>query len=340
MRIGERLLREGHVDAGQLENAARMQARFGGRIGTALVELGYVDVDVLSAALGRHLGVPAAVQRHFDAIDAQVVSLLPARAAEKFQAMPLGWSTKQVKSLIVAFVDPRDIGAIDQIQVVTRARVLACVAPEARIRAMHERHYGIKSKGAMSIAIEPSYDVSDSDAPPGPGAGAAVPAPPKSMSRLQLSMPPPSQAAIPVARDPITDACRRLDAVTTLEEACRVIVSALGASFRVGCVLVSRQGALRGFGGFAPGVAEHAFASLAVPPSLDANHLHAQVCTHLRCAPGIPIALPILVDDRVVSVVYAHGDRAVDDGTRAALDLLCDAAGRAYARLLRVRATG
>jgi hypothetical protein len=151
VRIGELLFREGAVFASQVEAALRMQSQYGGRLGSNLIELGYVDGDVVARALGRIRKVPAALQKHFDGIDRRAIARFPRKVAEKYGAMPLGYSTTQARTLIVAFVDPSQLAAIDEIQFLVGARVQAAVAPEVRIAKALEEHYGIPPKNGRPM---------------------------------------------------------------------------------------------------------------------------------------------------------------------------------------------
>ena len=52
MKLGTLLLRNAAISLTQLEAALRAQVIYGGRLGTNLVELGFVDLDALSMHLG------------------------------------------------------------------------------------------------------------------------------------------------------------------------------------------------------------------------------------------------------------------------------------------------
>jgi hypothetical protein len=47
------------------------------RLGTNLIELGYLDLDALSTALGRQHRMPAALARHFDKSDPELQGSSP-----------------------------------------------------------------------------------------------------------------------------------------------------------------------------------------------------------------------------------------------------------------------
>src|SRR4051794_10736411 len=115
MRLGEKLVHDHRITAEQLEVALRAQVIYGGRLGTNLVELGHIDLDTLSRALAELHGVPAALQKHFEQVagDQATVDLLPAPLAEKHYAVPLGLARLAGRQLVVAFMDPGNVGAID-----------------------------------------------------------------------------------------------------------------------------------------------------------------------------------------------------------------------------------
>ena len=56
--IGQLLIQSGRIDGWQLQSALAHQRRWGGRLGEALVGLGFVSEPVLLAELSRQLTVP------------------------------------------------------------------------------------------------------------------------------------------------------------------------------------------------------------------------------------------------------------------------------------------
>lgn len=413
MRIGELLLAEGSIRADQLEAGLRTQAQYGGRLGSVLVELGFLDLDVLAAALGKQLGVPAAMQKHFDLIDRAAVRLIPARTAAQREAVPLGWSTRHAKTLIVALADPRDLAAIDDLSVIVRARIQPCVAPEARIHAALSRFYDVRSPKGRFVAVDPTLAKVpvDSEPPSAAITPRAAPAtetratdpasgrtPPvaRSTARLLLSMPPPSipsstlggapspeppPASTARARSAPPDASSEepakypsLRPVLTLDEALATldfavdrdavgdaIADFLAMHFRVALVLIAKDGAALGWKGFAPFVDREVIESIAVPlgapsplslahdgrkpwlgaPPPEGAALMGRLYKLLRCEPPrTAVTVPVLVQGRVVNLVYGHGEPGgeLDPTAVDELQRVCVAAGDAYHRILRARA--
>src|SRR5437868_10074910 len=88
-RLGELLVETKLLTAEQVEHGLRAQVMWGGRLGTNLIELGHLDLDQLSSALGKLLKMPAALARHFEKADPAVQRLLSTEFAERYSAVPL-----------------------------------------------------------------------------------------------------------------------------------------------------------------------------------------------------------------------------------------------------------
>ena len=110
MRLGTMLLRDGRITQAQLDAAVAMQPKRGGRLGTILFEMGYIDADSLTAYLGLELGIPIATKAVLDRAKRAAVRLLTPELAERFLCVPL---VVQDRQLIAAVRDPHDLLALD-----------------------------------------------------------------------------------------------------------------------------------------------------------------------------------------------------------------------------------
>src|SRR3954464_6903123 len=110
VKLGTMLVREGVITPHQLEEALRTQVLYGGRLGTNLVELGYVDADAMTEWLGRTSGFPVATKALFDNAGPEALSLIPGEMAERFECFPL---RKDGRRLHLAMVSPADLAATD-----------------------------------------------------------------------------------------------------------------------------------------------------------------------------------------------------------------------------------
>jgi hypothetical protein len=146
VKLGDLLVSDGILTPQQVESALRAQVMWGGRLGTNLVELGFVDLDALSRALGRQHKLPAALARHFERGDRELQRLLSADVAEKFACVPLLRVGESGEDVVVAVVDPLatkpNAIVADEIGVAPD-RIIQSVAAELRIRYHLERVYAI-----------------------------------------------------------------------------------------------------------------------------------------------------------------------------------------------------
>src|SRR5258705_9050049 len=109
-RLGELLVAAGLLTVEQVEQALRAQVMWGGRLGTNLIELGYLDLDALSKALGRQHRLPPALARHFDKADRALQQKLSPDVAEKLSCVPLRrlGCLKMIAIATVAPLAPRE----------------------------------------------------------------------------------------------------------------------------------------------------------------------------------------------------------------------------------------
>lgn len=141
MKVGSMLVKERIISESQLEEALRNQVIFGGKVGTNLIELGYITAELLSAALARHKGVPQAKSADLQSIPPEVIALITAEIAKKHQVIPLSLDKRR---LTVAMADPADIGTIDRLSFITGMYINPVVIPELLLIMALERYYRIK----------------------------------------------------------------------------------------------------------------------------------------------------------------------------------------------------
>src|SRR5690242_16607298 len=110
MKLGTLLLRNAAIGLSQLEAALRNQVLYGGRLGTNLVELGYIDLELLSAYLAELSGFPIATPTLLDQADAALLEKLGPDDAHRLRAIPLGHLAEG--AVAVGLVEPADTEAV------------------------------------------------------------------------------------------------------------------------------------------------------------------------------------------------------------------------------------
>jgi hypothetical protein len=140
-RIGEILIAEGALTEAAVNRALGYQRVSGDRLklGTILLHWDMLDEEPLLGALARHHRVPAAPWPLLDAAPIEVTRLLQPAMAVRLGAFPYALSKA---GLHVAFFDPSNLSAQDEISVVTGKRVVPAVALEIRMLQAHQKFYG------------------------------------------------------------------------------------------------------------------------------------------------------------------------------------------------------
>jgi len=141
MKVGSMLVKQNIITEAQLEEALRNQVIFGGKIGTNLIELGYITADRLAEFLSRHKGVPHTTAKQLENIPADVIATLQAETVKQYQVIPISLEKKR---LTVAMIDPSDLATIDKLSFMTGMYINPVVIPELLLLMGLERYYKIR----------------------------------------------------------------------------------------------------------------------------------------------------------------------------------------------------
>src|SRR5215469_37660 len=160
-RLGDLLVKEKIITTEQLESALRAQKQKGpnSRLGSALVQLGYVSDEEITNFLSRQYGVPAINLQYFE-IDTTVVKLIPEETAKRYQILPL---SRVGASLTIAMVDPTNVFAMDDIKFMTGFNIEPVVASESSILAGIEKAYGSSNQEDLEAVMQSMTEFEESD---------------------------------------------------------------------------------------------------------------------------------------------------------------------------------
>lgn len=176
MRLGELLIGERLIDHDQLAAALHLQSQVKERLGTCLVQLGFIDVDTIARALSGQQRVPAVLTKHFAYIEPNIIKLFTPRFAAEHHAIPLGYTTAKPARLVVACRDPHT-APIDEIAFIAGTRVDAGIAPELAIRQCLVKYYATKGERDQAfLDVDVAAIYSRSSMPPSPEPVAMPPA--------------------------------------------------------------------------------------------------------------------------------------------------------------------
>lgn len=149
VRIGELLLREKRITPAQLQEALNHQKANGGKLGIALVKLGLVKDEEITAILSRQYGVPSINLGQFD-IDGSVIKLIPGETANKYQIIPI---SRTGATLTIAMTDPTNVFALDDIKFMTGYNVEPVVASETAVADAIQKYYQNGKTGPNTLEI-------------------------------------------------------------------------------------------------------------------------------------------------------------------------------------------
>jgi len=145
-----------------VQKALLVQTREGGRLGSILIRLGFIDEIKLLTFLSRQYGVPS-VDLSKVSIDPEVIKLVPVELIKKYRVVPM---KRKGATLSLAMLDPSDVFAIDDIKFMTGYNIEPVIATESSILLGIEKCYGkglIPSQGQGFSLETRDYTLTEED---------------------------------------------------------------------------------------------------------------------------------------------------------------------------------
>jgi type IV pilus assembly protein PilB len=149
------------VSEEQLQRGIIAQKKSGGRLGSILVRMGFLEEGKLLTFLSQQFGIPA-VDLSQITVDPGLLKLIPHETIKKYRVLPL----KRAGSVVtLAMADPSDVFALDDIKFLTGYTIDPVVASESAIVAALQAAYGqtadpAKPERAMMLDAK-DYTVDD-----------------------------------------------------------------------------------------------------------------------------------------------------------------------------------
>ena len=141
VRLGDVLVQNGVITEEDLQRGLERQKGSGRKLGETLVDEGITTEENIAKALSN--------QFHYDMVDLQnteipqeILDLVPANVLKKHRAIPFEYSPDNMNVLRVAMSDPMDIGAMDDINIITNLQVEPVVATTGSVMLALDQYYG------------------------------------------------------------------------------------------------------------------------------------------------------------------------------------------------------
>jgi type IV pilus assembly protein PilB len=150
IRLGDLFVKEGLITEEQLQEGLAEAKTAGGRLGYALVQLGFVAEEELTRMLARQYRVPA-VDLAKVSVDAKILKLIPSNVARKHLVLPL---RRVGRMLTVAMTNPTDFSAIDDLKFISKLEIEPVIVGEYTLRKHLDAYYGASEEEEMSSMLE------------------------------------------------------------------------------------------------------------------------------------------------------------------------------------------
>ena len=140
-RLGDMLLQEGVITQEQLEQALEAKRTSDKRLGEILVEMNFTTEANITRALTRQLGVEM-VNPTQTPISDEILGLVPAAVLRKYMVIPFAYAPNNPNTRRVAMVDPLDMNALDDLQMITHLEIEPYIASASDVMVCIDRHFG------------------------------------------------------------------------------------------------------------------------------------------------------------------------------------------------------
>ena len=158
-KLGQILLNEKIVTEEQLKKAVEVQKKEGAKLGDVLVNLGLVSEKDIVIALAKQLAIPYASYSKGllkPAEGQDLEKLIPEEYARRYMLLPI---SRHLDSLTIAFVDPLDLIAIDNLRHMTGCEINPIITTKSDLQRAVDEFYG--REDLLKDAISGSYELEE-----------------------------------------------------------------------------------------------------------------------------------------------------------------------------------
>jgi hypothetical protein len=225
-KLGEMLVEAGVLTEQGLRAALNEQRKWGGTLGSKLVEMKLVSEADLVRVLSMQLSLPT-IDLERTNVAPEIIALVPSELAHDHYLIPFA---QPMKFLDVAMADPTNLGVLDELRIRTQLNIRPYLAGPRMIERALARYYprGFSRMHRPDIAVPlvQGADVLDAPAPIPTGLKDAFPRQRPRQTSTSLSPPPPvagiggapSLTSRDAEIDALQDRISRLEALVQRDE--------------------------------------------------------------------------------------------------------------------------
>jgi type IV pilus assembly protein PilB len=142
LKIGELLSKAGYITPTQLETAKKVLKKNGGRLGSILRQLEFIDENTVFNFLTRQHNYPAVIIRD-EPPSKDALALLPYDKVKEHMAFPLRIAGN---TLQITMSEPSDDMAVEALQDLAEKELAVCVSTEKDIVEAYQKYYKISAE--------------------------------------------------------------------------------------------------------------------------------------------------------------------------------------------------
>ena len=150
MRLGEILIERKLITEEDLVRALELQKERGDKLGKTLVDMGFIAMRDVLAALSDQLGVPLVSIEGPPAVSTETEALSP-RFLRQFRCLPVG---RDDHTVTLAMADPLDVETIAAVRGCTGLKVSTVLAAEQEILDAIDKYYGESARAESAFDAE------------------------------------------------------------------------------------------------------------------------------------------------------------------------------------------
>jgi type IV pilus assembly protein PilB len=159
-KLGELLIDFNYITEEQFKEAMEKQKKCDKKLGEILLELGYISEGVLIQVLEFQLGIPHAKLSDY-ILNPNMAKYIPKNIARRYNLIPLEIKNRKLR---VAMVDPSNLIAIDDIEMISGLKVDPLIATHKEIRKAIHKIYS-ESENRTEEVFESLSDIQQRNVP-------------------------------------------------------------------------------------------------------------------------------------------------------------------------------
>ena len=153
-RLSDFILAEGLITAEQFAVVLAEQKKTNEKLATVVVRLGLMTEEQMMHAQSLHYRIPSV--KFPESIPAEILRLIPAAVARKYEVLPIG---RSAGALTLAMVDPTNLSAVDDVAFRTGMRVFPVICLPSLLRAAVDAAYENTRAGLANALSDAEAEV-------------------------------------------------------------------------------------------------------------------------------------------------------------------------------------